>query len=687
MLRVVTFGVRGQPLCGTRLATRPGWTASPTRPAWSVLRPVLLVALSLHPAAATGQEADCSLVRVGGHTRSMRSAFASGPATYRHYASGGVDYRCSDGTRVLADSAIVYESDNQVQLYGNVLFEDAETELLADSAFYFSNLRRLHAWTNVRVTDRIGGAVIRGEFLTYDQASEFRALDRITVEGGEPHATFFVARRQAALPEEESGTDPAEAAEPLEPDSGQVRTDPPEADSGQARTDPPEPDTGQVRTDPPEPDSGQAEDSLTADEVSETRAEAADTIPPVPWEVDADAFSLEGRRHFRAVGQVVITRDSLTAFGDSLQYDQEVGEMVVTGGARFEGQDYTLTGMSISVTPSGPRSEEVLARVDAQLSGKQVDMTAPAIRLFVEGGIVGRLVALPAAPPLPGGNADFDASGLSPGDAERVRALVQEDPQDAESPPPEDSLPRPAVVAQDFHLTGDSIEVLSPDQRLDRVIAVGRARAEGTGQDSLRVLDLPDAARRDWMTGDTIVARFGSGESSDSTAAAVPTPADTLRQLETLTATGNARSFYRVFPSDTAEVGTDRRPALHLVNGARITIHLERQEVVRMDVEGETEGWHFDPRPAAADSSVADTTQASADSAAASAAATPPDTGRAPSGPALPAAPHATPVASCGIDSAPSAAAAIPARARRSRIALGTSRLIGRRHRIGAAKR
>lgn len=663
MLRVVTFGVRGQPLCGTRLATRPCWTASPTRPACGVLRTVLLVALSLHPAAATGQEADCSLVRVGGHTRSMRSAFASGPATYRHYASGGVDYRCSDGTRVLADSAIVYESDNQVQLYGNVLFEDVETELIADSAFYFSNLRRLHAWTNVRVTDRIGGAVIRGEFLTYDQASEFRALDRITVEGGEPHATFFVARRQAALPEEESGTGPAEAGEPLEPDSAQARTD------------------------PPEPDSGLAEDSLTADEVSETRAEAADTIPPVPWEVDADAFSLEGRRHFRAVGQVVITRDSLTAFGDSLRYDQEVGEMVVTGGARFEGQDYTLTGMSISVTPSGPRSEEVLARVDAQLSGKQVDMTAPAIRLFVEGGIVGRLVALPAAPPLPGGDADFDASGLSPGDAERVRALVQEDPQDAESPPPEDSLPRPAVVAQDFHLTGDSIEVLSPDQRLDRVIAVGRARAEGTGQDSLRVLDLPDAARRDWMTGDTIVARFGPGESSDSTAAAVPTPADTLRQLETLTATGNARSFYRVFPSDTAEVGTDRRPALHLVNGARITIHLERQEVVRMDVEGETEGWHFDPRPAAADSSVADTTQASADSAAASAAATPPDTGRAPAGPALPAAPHATPVTSFGIDSAPSAAAAIPARARRPRIALGTSRLIGRRHRIGTAKR
>ena len=640
------------------------------------MQPVLLAALALQPAAATGQETDCSLVRVGGHTRSMRSAFASGPATYRHYASGGVDYRCSDGTRVLADSAIVYESDNQVQLYGNVLFEDAETELLADSAFYFSNLKMLHAWTNVQVTDRIGGAVIQGEFLTYDQASEFRALDRITVEGGEPHATFFVARPQTAPPEEESEAGPDEAVEPLEPDSVQTGNEPPEADSGQ------------VRNEPPEADSVQAE--------GEGADEAGDTIPPVPWEIDADELSLEGRRHFRAIGQVEVARDSLSAFGDSLYYDQEIGEMLVTGGARFVGQGYTLTGISISVTPSGPRSEEILARGEAQLTGEQVDMTAPAIRLFANGGVVDRLVALPEIPPLEGGGQGIDTSGLSPGDAARLRALARDETADAESSLPEDSLPRPAVVARGFHLVGDSIEVLSPDQRLDRVVAVGEARAEGMGEDSLRVLDLPDAVRRDWVTGDTIVARFGTGESSgttaeavtapadttaeavtapaDTTAEAVTAPADTLLQLETLTATGSARSFYRIFPSDTAEVGTDRRPALHLVSGAEITIHLEEQEVVRMDVQGETEGWHFDPRPQAADSAAADTALARSDSTAAADTLTLPDTGRAPGAPA----PRAAPA------TAPDAAPATPRGSGAAPFAAATP---GRRHRRGARQR
>ncbi len=592
MFRAVTPGRPGHRGEQAHLVARP-----PVRRRFvpRVLGRGLVVALALQPAIAAVQEPDCRLVSVGGHTRSMRSVFASGPATYRHYASGGVDYRCSDGTRVLADSAIVYESDNQVQLYGSVVFQDPETELRADSAFYFSNLRRLHAWSNVQVTDRISDAVIEGDFLTYDQASEFRALDLITVEGGEPHATFFVAP-----------TAPAPPKEPPEADSGQVEAEPPEADSGQVEAEPPEADSGQV----------------PAGEAAE--AQPADTLPPVPWEVDADRFQLEGRRYFRAFGQVEIRRDSLTAFGDSLRYDQEVGEMVVTGGARFEGQAYTLVGVSVSVTPAGPRNEVVLARENARLSGEQMEMAAPAIRLFVDGGNVDRIVALPGVPPQPGGDGEIDTSGLSPGDAERLRALSRAQGEETETEPLEDSLPRPVVLARDFQLSGDSIEVFSPDQRLDSVVAVGDARAEGVGRDTLRGADLPEALRQDWLTGDRIVARFGTGEPGDSTAAVTRTPGDTTGRLETLTATGNARSFYRVFPEDTAEVGTDRRPALHLVSGAEITIHLEGQEVVGMDVDGETEGWHFDPLPAVPDSLASDTMRTNPDS------MVPPDTVRPP---------------------------------------------------------
>ena len=135
----------------------------------------------------------------------------------------------------------------------------------------------------------------------------------------------------------------------------------------------------------------------------------------------------------------------MQAFGDSLDYDQDRGVMVVLGGARFKGQGQTLTGTTISVTPSGSRSEEIVAREEAHLTGEQVDMRAPAIRLFVEGGSVDRLVALAEVPPLPGGAGaeQVDTRGLSPGDAQRARDIAGAGGEGTESPDAPDSLPRP----------------------------------------------------------------------------------------------------------------------------------------------------------------------------------------------------------------------------------------------------
>ena len=577
--------------------------------------------VTIGPAAMAGQDPDCRLVSVGGYTHSQRFDSRFGPSEYRHYVSGGVVYRCSDGTHVEADSAVVFESDNQVQLYGRVLFEDANTELRADSATYFSSIRQLVAVSNVRVTDRATGTVISGENLVYDQASEFRALDRILVYGGAPHATFFVA--------------PAQAAEQApQQDSGQADARPPETDSGQAPADPPEPDSGQARAGPPEPDSGQVGPPLpegvpeppggeTGPQPPEEAAEAADSFPPVPYEIDAERLRLEGRRYFRAAGQVRVVRDSLQAFGDSLEYDQQGGAMLVLGDARFEGRGYTLTGATISVTPSSSLREEIVAREDARLSGEQVDMRAPAIRLFVEGGNVERLVALAGIPPLPGSEVEIDTRGLSPGDAARARELAGAGGEQTTSAP-EGDLPRPVVVAQDFHLTGDSIDVMSPGQRLDRVVAVGNPRAESVSEDSLWTGELPDVAHRDWMVGDTIVAVFGPPQAPDSAAAAGPETAGTASRLETLTAIGSARSFYRMYSRDTTAVGTERRPDLHLVGGDRITIHLDGREVVNMDVEGQTEGWHFEPLPP--DSAAADSTGVRPDTTAADSIGARPDT-------------------------------------------------------------
>lgn len=615
-------------------------------PSWAVrtgarraVRSALVAAL-IAPANAYGQQPDCRLVSVGGYTHSQRYAARFGPSEYRHHASGGVDYRCDDGTRVRADSAVVFESDNQVQLYGNVRFEDPDTELRADSATYFSSRRQLVARSNVVVTDRASGTVIRGSNLTYDQASEFRTLDQLFVYGGEPNATFFVA--PALEPEPPPQSDSGQVAEaPADPDSGQVGVDPPGPDSGQTVAEPPDPDSGQTVAEPPDPDPGQAgltteeeppetSEGEPAEEPPPEAAEPPDTTPPAPYEISAERFRFEGRRYFRAGGQVEIVRDSLQAFGDSLDYDQEEGVMVVLGDARFAGQGYTLTGTSISVTPSGARSEEIVARHNAHLTGEQVDMRAPAIRLFMESGNVDLLVALAEVPPLPGGggDAEIDTRGLSPGDAERARALAGASTQDDGAQADPDSLPRPVAVAEDFHLTGDSIVVKSPGQRLDEVVAVGNARAERIDEDTLRTRGLPELARRDWMVGDTIIARFGPLQPSDSTAATEPPPPGAAPRLETLTAIGSARSFYRMFSTDTAAVGAEVRPALHLVDGEEITIHLDGQEIVDMEVVGQTEGWHLEPQSdsVAADSAAVDSAAAEPDSAGVDTTVVRPDT-------------------------------------------------------------
>ena len=76
-------------------------------------------------------------MKVGGYTDSRRQDSVN----YTHRASGGIDYRCTDGTRILADSAVVWEHSGNAFFLGNVHFEDPDTELEADSARYFDNVQ------------------------------------------------------------------------------------------------------------------------------------------------------------------------------------------------------------------------------------------------------------------------------------------------------------------------------------------------------------------------------------------------------------------------------------------------------------------------------------------------------------------------------------------------------------------
>jgi LptA/(LptD N-terminal domain) LPS transport protein len=311
----------------------------------------------------------------------------------------------------------------------------------------------------------------------------------------------------------------------------------------------------------------------------------ASTPPPdtarIPYVVNGNRIFLQGNSYFRATGKVTIDRDSLHAVADSAEYDQVAGRMLLQGSAKVEGSTYDLTGSTINLGMQSGDIDRVRAVEDAVLTGKDLTLTAPEIQLFLADGLLDRLVAVRG---------------------ENERAEAGDEPA------------RPVAVAEDFQLSADSLEVIAPNETLERIFAAGTARSVSHARDSLNVESLPEIARSDWLEGDTVVVIF----EPDTAAAAVE--ADTTAskyRVDRITARGSARSLYRLLPSDsTVRPGIDP-PAVHYVLGDSITIDMEEGEVEQMHVVGETRGVHLEPlvaRPVADSAAIADSL-AAADSA------------------------------------------------------------------------
>lgn len=296
-----------------------------------------------------------------------------------------------------------------------------------------------------------------------------------------------------------------------------------------------------------------------------------------PYTVVGDRIFLWGSGYFTASGTVEIVRDSLFAFADSAEFDQAERGLVLEGAARVEGSTYELEGRTITMGAPGSAENEVRAVRDARLSGQDVLLTAARISVFLIDGALQRLVATP----------------LSRSEVSEFDSIA---------------APRPKAVVQNFVLTADSIEVRAPNEAVERVLAAGSARSVSTSRDSVNVDVLPEIARSDWLEGDTVIVNFRGAPEGRSIDAP---PEDGTRDelvVETIVALINARSLYRLPPSDsTARVGTDP-PAVHYVLGNQITIEMNQGEVVGMRVVGQTRGVHLEPlKPnvTAADSALA----------------------------------------------------------------------------------
>jgi hypothetical protein len=135
---------------------------------------------------------------------------------------------------------------------------------------------------------------------------------------------------------------------------------------------------------------------------------------------------------------------------------------------------------------------------------------------------------------------------------------------------------RAHAVAAGRDITADSIDLRLPGQRLQELLAIGRARAE-TPADTSIVTKEPD-----WIEGDTVRAVFDSTVTVDSTS---------QPPLLSLEARGSARSFYQLAPRDQRET----LPSINYVTGRRIDVAFLKGEVNLVHVTDQARGIFLEP--------------------------------------------------------------------------------------------
>ena len=501
-------------------------------------------------------------------------------------------FLCTDGTRIEADSSVTFEANSFTQLFGNVLFLDGTQELRAERAQYFSQAGRLQAQISVRLTDMDDGSTITGENLVMLQEGDERPEDDVTIRGGRPHARFFskAVTVPDSLQADETQPDGVEVESPL-PDTTAWLPPPADTLAGQDLRS----DTAAV-VPPGTLEVGPSDTAAVGpSEIEPAEVEALEPEPPpgppMPFDVDADLIRLVGDRLFQARGQVEVRRDSLLSYGDSMEYRKDVGTLTLFRNARIlspdaeSGDTLDVRGDTIDMRLPSNRIDELEARGHAHLVTDAVDMKGPILRIFFAQGELDRIVSVM------GGQAEEVDEGPPP----KPAAQELEDSLEAEM---EDPFARPQAMAEDFLLTGDSIEVKTPGGELESVFASGNAHGVSRVRDSLNADDAPELIRHDWIEGQTITATFVTSQSDSTSPPAVTTEEDENRyRLDKLVAQGAARSFYRSAPDSTSTPEGGQGPLeLNYVLGDEIRLFMKDGEVDRMEVDNAT-GAYFQPQP------------------------------------------------------------------------------------------
>jgi hypothetical protein len=265
--------------------------------------------------------------------------------------------------------------------------------------------------------------------------------------------------------------------------------------------------------------------------------------PPDTAHVVANRITMEGDSLVYAAGRVEITRPDLLATGDSAFLDSGrdfarlMREPLVKGMGK---RAFTLTGGVVDVYSKNRQLERVVATPNGHALSKDLELVADTLDLRLRSNELQRAIAW--------------------GKGRRARALT----------------PEREIVA-------DSIDAIMPGQRVREVRALRNAYAE-SNPDSGVVSD-----KRDWLRGDTIIARFDT---------AVATDTASRPRIREIVAEGNARSFYQMKNSSAAQT----QPSVNYVRGRVIDIDFEEGKVSTVTVTERATGVLIEP---AAESAVA----------------------------------------------------------------------------------
>jgi hypothetical protein len=265
------------------------------------------------------------------------------------------------------------------------------------------------------------------------------------------------------------------------------------------------------------------------------RGRPADTANVVANQINMEADSL-----VYASGRVEITRPDLLATGDSAFMDtgHDFARLMREPSVQGKGtRTFTLTGGVIDLYSRNRQLERVVATPKGHALSQDLELVADSVDLRVQNNQLQRVMAWGAG--------------------------------------------RAHAVSPDREIVADSIDAIMPGQRVREVRALRNAYAESNPDSGIV------STQRDWMSGDTIVARFDSLAGPDTSS---------KPRIREIVAEGNARSYYQMKNSR----GPATQPSVNYVRGRIIDLLFEDRKVATVTVTDQATGVLIEPAAASA---------------------------------------------------------------------------------------